>query len=507
MQLEIIPFDLSSLLEACKIIILPRAVEKNITLSFYTESTIGKMLLGDPTKLRQVLINLLSNAVKFTDSGGVKISVSQEASSETAVSAETSVTLMFTITDSGIGMTKEQIEKIYEPFMQADISTTRKYGGTGLGLAITKRILDLMNSSLDIESVPDIGTTISFKITFETTEIHEETAEGNVSAKELRKPTFEGEVLVCEDNRTNQRVIIEHLERVGLKAEIAENGLVGIDKVQERIDRGEKPFDLIFMDIHMPVMDGIEATPKIIGLGTGTPVVAMTANIMNDDREKYRALGMKDYVGKPFASQKLWGCLLKYLKPVSFEDVGENEKDADRKLQEQLKADFVKNNQKVFSEITEALAGGDITLAHRLAHNIKSNAGYIGRPALQKAAAEAEAALKGGENRITEEQLAVLEKELTAVLEKLKPYLKEAAEPSRSGVVLDGDRALELLEKLEPLLKSGNPECLKLIDDLRMVPGSEEVIRHMDDFYFSAAAKALSELKAGMEKTTTPQRQ
>ena len=493
MQLEIIPFDLPGLFETCKIIILPRAIEKNLNLRFYSGPLTGKMLLGDPTRLRQVLINLLSNAVKFTDSGGVRLSAAIEGSTESTV------TLRFTIKDTGIGMTEDEIQRIYEPFMQGDISTTRKYGGTGLGLAITKKILDLMDSELEIESIPGIGTTINFMLTLATTETTEESDKTGGTVKELKKPTFEGEVLVCEDNRTNQRVIIEHLERVGLKVEIAENGEKGIEKVQKRIDRGEKPFSLIFMDIHMPVMDGIEATGKIIELGTGSPIVAMTANIMSDERERYKTLGMKDYVGKPFTSQELWSCLLKYLKPVSFADIGESEKADDNRLQKQLKTDFVRGNQGTFGEITDALSAGDITLAYRLVHNVKSNAGYIGSTALQKAAAEAEASLRGGENRLTEGQLDDLEAELKAALEELKPYLNETAELPRAAVIYDGEKARELLEKLEPLLRSGNPECLKLVDGLRMIPGSEELIRQIDDFYFRAAEKTLSELKHKLE--------
>jgi len=496
-ELETIPFSLRVLLSYCKDAIMPRAVGKNIDLQFYAESSFGKILLGDPTKLRQILLNLLSNAVKFTDAGSVKLTVSIK--NET----KEDVTLHFEVKDSGIGMTPEQSIKILEPFAQADVSTTRKYGGTGLGIPLTKKLIELMGGKLDIESELGTGTTISFELTLSTTDIEPATSEAGNAVKELNKPTFKGEVLVCEDNRMNQRVIIDHLHRVGLNVEIAENGHEGIVKVQERFDKDMKPFDLILMDIHMPVMDGMEAASKIIQMGTGTPIVAMTANIMADDREVYKKTGMDGYVGKPFTSQELWRCLLKYFTPVSFTRSNENKKaDTITDLQKQLKTDFVTNNQSRFDEIKNAMDVNDITLAHRLVHTLKSNAGLIGETALQKAAVKVEAALKGGENLVTDEEINVLRRELSSALDGLSPYLTETTGYTQpdTTVNLDAVTVRKLLKELEPLLNSGNPECLKMIDDLRGLPGSGELIRQMEDYDFDAAANTLSELKADIEK-------
>jgi len=315
---------------------------------------------------------------------------------------------------------------------------------------------------------------------------------------------FVGDVLVCEDNSMNQYVIAEHLKRVGLDAEIVENGQKGIDSVQRRIDRGQKPYDLIFMDIHMPVMDGIEATPKIAQLDTGTPIVAMTANIMSDDREKYRALGMVDCVGKPFTSQELWQCLMKYLRTAGSMNVSTEEKD-NAELLNQLKSDFVISNLTTMSEITGAIAAGDIVLAHRLVHTIKSNAGYVGKPTLEKAAADVEAALKNGENRTSTEQMNALRINMSEALDEFAPYMDAASGSGQKvrskspGAACDSEGIRELIGKLEPLLKSGNPECLKLIDELQTVPGSGEIIVQMKEFYFGKAARLLSEMKKNLE--------
>jgi len=495
MDLDVIPFDLNELIKACKFTVSPKAVEKNINLYFHTESSVEKRLLGDSTKLKQVLINLLSNAIKFTEKGEVILSVIIENSTEE------NVTLRFEVKDSGIGISPEQIKKIFDPFVQADVSTTRKYGGTGLGMTITKRILDLMNSKLEIDSTLGAGTTVRFSLTFDTIDISDESTETSVTM-ELEKPIFEGTVLVFEDNRMNQWVIIEHLERIGFTVEIANNGQEGIDKIKSRADKGEKPYDLVFMDIHMPVMDGIEATPKIIEMKTGSPIVAMTANIIAKDRALYKAIGMDDYVGKPFTSQDLWHCLLKYLKPIGFTKAGGNEKEGDDDLQKQLKADFVKDNQNRFNEIIAAIDAGDITLAHRMVHNLKSNSGLIGRSDLHKIASNVEASLRDGENLTTEGQLDALRFELHAALGEMASYKESTAAKQRETETTDElgtEKARELIERLEPLLASGNPECLDLVDALRSIPGSEELIQQIEDFYFSAASELLKKLKERME--------
>ena len=494
-EFETIPFDLRELLKSCKSVIMPKAVEKNIDLQFYAESSFGKILLGDPTKLRQVLLNLLSNAVKFTASGSVKLSVTVVSESDN------DVILHFMVNDTGIGMTPEQVAKIFDPFAQADASTTRKYGGTGLGMAIARNTLDLMGSRLIVDSEPGEGTSIEFELTLNTTDKRPEMLEMSNLADNLDKPAFEGDVLVCEDNHVNQRVIIDHLGRVGLNVEIAGNGQEGIDKIQARIDKGMTPFDLILMDIHMPVMDGMEATQKIIQMGTGTPVVAMTANIMSDDKEMYTTAGMADYVGKPFTSQELWRCLLRFLVPVGFTATTEkSEEDEDKEFLNKLKADFLTTNQNRFNEILHALDSEDITLAHRLAHSLKSNAGLIGKTTLQKTAAETERMLKDGECKVTEAQLNNLRIELYAVLDELSRNLTQVPANEQADEVTSINTSVmwKVLGDLEPLLKSGRPESRKMIDDIKAIPGSDELIRHMEDYDFDAAAIALSDLTGAL---------
>ena len=517
MDLEAIPFSLSEVLTRCQSIISPKALGKGILLHFYAEPTVGRMLIGDPTRLGQALVNILGNAVKFTNVGAIKLSATIK------LTTEHSSSIHFEIRDSGIGMTPEQINKIFEPFTQADSSTTRKYGGTGLGLSITRNIVELMGGKLHVVSAPGIGSKFSFDLTFKTIETPDDMFAPDYAGNIIEKPAFNGEtILVCEDNGMNQIVIRDHLAKVGLQTVIAENGQIGVEAVKRRIENGDSPFDLIFMDIHMPVMDGIEATPRILRLGTGTPIVAMTANIMADDKELYKSIGMSGYVGKPFSSQELWRCLLKHLKhdyPAAAVNDGSTTDANDTKSESyspserlsgetipsqeevdlllKLKTIFYNENREKLSEITAAIDVSDIKLAHRLAHTLKSNAGQIGKMALQKAASDVEILLKDGNNLTTKAHMDALADEIDAVLRELAPLAETEPTSLTEAVVTEFDikKARKLFTELEPLLKSGNPECLNLIDDLRAIPESGELIRRIEDFEFESAVSTLTELK------------
>jgi len=492
MELENIPFDMHELIASCQTLIMPKAVEKGLLLHFYAEPFMGKRPLGDPTRLRQVLVNLLSNAIKFTASGIIKL--------ETDVinSANNTMTMSFAVIDSGIGMTSGQVSRVFEPFMQADSTTTRKFGGTGLGLSISKKMVTLMGGDLSVESTPGIGSRFSFELTFDTIDVSDD--EGffeKIVFDDLERPVFEGEILLCEDNVMNQQMICDHLARVGFKTVVAENGKIGVDMVESRAKKGERQFDLIFMDMHMPVMDGLEAASKILELDLNIPVVALTANIMSNDVEIYKRSGMNDYVGKPFTSQELWRCLMKYFEPIGWQTVNNTQHtQAENELRRRLTANFVKSNQTKISEMKDALSGNDTKTALRLSHTLKNNAAQLGKTLLQKAAAEIELQIKDGKT-ISAQQIAALETELSAALAELTQRLDEIpqSEAAVPAGPLDGESVQELFEKLLPLLQSGDPACLELTDSLRRIPGSGELIEQMENLDFIRAEALLAELK------------
>ena len=509
MELEKIPFDMHELIKTCRTLVMPKALDKGILLHFYAEPSLGKKPLGDPVRLRQALLNLLFNAVKNTNTGMVKLHIAIIERNEK------SVTIHFEVKDSGVGMTGEQIEKIFDPFTQAETGAAHKHGSTGLGLTVTKKIVEMMGGNLLVESAPGVGSKFSFDLTFDTIDMSGgDLREKNNEFNELEKPVFEGEVLLCEDNLMNQQVICEHLARVGLKTVVADNGRIGLDIVKSRMEKGEKQFDLIFMDMHMPVMDGLEASAKITELGIRVPIAAMTANIMFNDREIYRISGIIDHVNKPFTSQELWRCLMKYFKPVNWQVVDERRQtQAEIELHQRLAANFLKENRNVFGEITRALNEGDIKLAYRLAHNLKSNAAHLGKFLLQQAAAEAEQQLKDGKNNITRHQMNILETELNAALAQIAAGLDVnlAEEDGNSGEAealstetvpggqFDAQAAEKLFEKLEPMLEMGNLECRELIDSLRMIPQTGELRRQIDNLDFEDALVTLSKLKKNLD--------
>jgi signal transduction histidine kinase/response regulator of citrate/malate metabolism len=490
-ELESIPFDLPDIFSHCQSLIVPKVEEKGITLYCYAEPSLGKKLLGDPVRLRQALINLLSNAVKFTNSGTVKLLAS------ITKSAEGQATIHFEVKDSGIGMTPEQTQRIFKAFVQGDGSITRKFGGTGLGLAITKNIIDLMGGVLLVESTPGVGSRFSFDLTFPLVDDVAEIPTRDIILKSFEKPYFKGEVLICEDNSLNQQVICDHLARVGLSTVVAQDGKEGVDIVSKRLLDGDKPFDLILMDIHMPVMDGLEAASRIKEIGSKTPVVAVTANIMSNDVELYKESGMSDCLGKPFTSHELWKCLVKYI-PVTGYSVSDGiaTSEEDRLLQERFKNDFIKINRDMFTRISELIDSPsfeNIKSAHRLAHSLKSNAGQIGEQRLRDIAGEVENALKDGKVMLNEFQLNNLNTELQSVLDKLS-LLPASPQPDVKKIN-DHGKIREAVAKLEPLLVTKNPECEDFVDIMSAFYGTELLVSYLEKFKFKQATEELAILK------------
>jgi len=489
-KLEKIPYDLQDVISQCQSAILPKAAEKGIILYCHAEPLGNKALLGDPVRLRQIFMNLLSNAIKFTNTGSVKF-----LSSVRSIDDKQAV-IGFEVKDSGIGMTPEQISNIFKPFMQADETVTRNFGGTGLGLSITKNILDLMGGQLSVESKPGEGSVFSFELTFDVLDASVIEQMGTSSPGKVERPNFKGDVLVCEDNGLNQQVICEHLIRVGLKTTVAHNGQEAVNIIKERLD---KPFDLIFMDIHMPVMDGLEASSIIADMGVETPIIALTANIMSNDLEMYKKSGMLDYIGKPFTSQDLWKCLLKYFSVISYTSVSEHSHDKqEAQSLNQLKIYFARSNRDVVEKITRAVEEYDLKLAHRIVHTLKGNAGQIGETALQEAAAITEVFIKDEDIPGTRVQIANLETELRVVLYKLAPLINEADEVIKSKTT-NPEQIKQIAMELEPMLAKSNPECMNYLDDIRAIPGAEKLAGFVQDFEFKKALEELSKLKEGWE--------
>ena len=497
MELEKIPFDVSEVFKLCRLISSPKAREKGLTLFCYAEPSVGRTLLGDPTRLRQILLNLLSNAIKFTNNGMVKLLCAITGKTENTI------TMHFEVKDSGIGMTENQLGKVFNPFTQADDSTTRKFGGTGLGLTITKSFVELMGGVLNVESTFGLGSRFSFELLFNTIDSATNASRAAASVNVDEKPIFSGEVLVCEDNTLNQMVISDHLLKVGLKSVIAANGKIGVDLVKKRVKNNEKPFDLIFMDIHMPELDGLEAAKQIFEIDIKTPIIALTANIMTNDRETYIKAGMCDCLPKPFVAYELWSCLLKYLHPVSMSVI---KKEVDFAEEEEQKMElitaFVNGNKSAYKDLNDAIEEGNKKLAHRIAHTLKGVAGIVGQTKLSNAAQTVEQTLAGENLELLNKQMKTLEVELNAALRELTPIAEGYAEKIKVQHVngfLDKDNALRVLDILDGLLEEDSFDCLNHLIDLRSIPGAEQLINQVENMKFKQARETLAALRKQVE--------
>ena len=293
-----------------------RAAENDIGFFVEYESAIPETIISDPVRVRQILINLVGNSIKFTKSGYVKTQIHLDEGDST------NPMLHFKVIDTGIGMTEEQRSRLFRPFTQADYSTTRKFGGTGLGLTICKRLVEILGGTIDVTSVPGLGSSFFFSIPTgplknvkllqspsEYAEIAEaESSEQAQSAGEAARETLAARVLLAEDGVDNRRLISHHLKKAGVNVTTAENGKLAYDKATSAKDSGV-PFDLIFMDMQMPVMDGYQATSRLRQDGYSGPIVALTAHAMNGDRQKCITAGCDEYLTKPIDPQKLFAMI------------------------------------------------------------------------------------------------------------------------------------------------------------------------------------------------------
>ncbi len=276
-----------------------RAKDKQLAFDVRYVGAVPEMIVSDPTRLRQVLMNLVGNAIKFTDAGGVKVIVSMTDP------AKGLPRLRFDVVDTGMGLTQKQQDALFRPFVQADESTTRKFGGTGLGLTISKRLAEMLGGDITIRSVPGAGST--FSLTVQTGDLSgvkmiesplaEASEQGNREEFWNVAQQLSGRVLVAEDGPDNRVLISFYLEHAGLDVTLVENGRLACDAALSAASDG-KPYDLILMDMQMPEMDGYAATTLLRELKYAGPIVALTAHAMGGDREKCLACGCDDFAVK-----------------------------------------------------------------------------------------------------------------------------------------------------------------------------------------------------------------
>ncbi len=308
LQLEHIDFNLSNVMDELENLIKYDALEKGLAFSVNIEDDVPMFLIGDPLRLRQVLINLCSNALKFTDKGELRIDLKVKQSDPESVS------LLFSVTDTGIGLNPEHHKNLFDAFAQADSSTTRKYGGTGLGLTICKKMVDLMGGDIWVDSEPGKGSVFSFTVHLDKQKnqiqaVHQK--QDNISLEKALLKLQGAHILVVEDNALNQEVAIDLLNGNGMIVTVANNGEEALSILEN------KTFDGVLMDCQMPVMDGYATTRKIRAQQRfkSLPVIALTANAMKGDREKVLESGMNDHISKPIHPNEMFTVMSKWISP------------------------------------------------------------------------------------------------------------------------------------------------------------------------------------------------
>jgi len=312
--LEKISFRLGTVLDNLGSLVAVKLAEKKLELNVQLPAELaGRTFSGDPLRLGQILLNLTGNAIKFTERGAIAIRGSLEDE------APDGVQLRFTVCDSGIGIGPDELPRLFTAFEQADGSMTRKYGGTGLGLAISKRLVHMMGGTIGVTSEPGIGSTFWFTVCLDNAlpEAAPLSAQADRAESEIRTRHAGKRVLLAEDEPISQEVSRGLLEEVGLQVELAEDGAAAVDMAK----RGD--YALIVMDMQMPVLNGIEATEAIRAMGCRqVPILAMTANAFEEDRQRCLQAGMNDFVAKPVDPEVLFVTLLKWLDQEAVSEAG-----------------------------------------------------------------------------------------------------------------------------------------------------------------------------------------
>jgi PAS domain S-box-containing protein len=393
------------------LLVQPQSRAKGLPVNSYVSPDLPSLLKGDAHRLRQILTNLMTNAIKFTERGEITLNV------ELVCESNNMLTVRFAVSDTGIGMRPDQITALFSPFVQADASTTRKYGGTGLGLTISKQLVDLMGGKVGVNSREGHGSTFWFTVVFETATAGEkafvgEPAEPFVVEQPLAFPSArEGRILVVEDNHTNQLVVLAQLQKLGYKADAVPDGSEAVEAVK----RGR--YDLVLMDCEMPVMDGYEATRQIrTSLQSVIPIVSLTADVTSSARERCLRAGMNGYLSKPLELPQLAKMLDRWMPVAPVRALQDPFLDATRETTEctfneesvlrrlmgdrQLASSIVKGFLDDFpiqlTNLRKLLSEGDAPAVRLHAHALKGASATVGADFLRSITSTIEEAASAG---------------------------------------------------------------------------------------------------------------
>ncbi len=439
MEFDNVDFNLPDMLTEFSKSFALAAGKKGLKYEVHVAKNVPSVLRGDPGRLRQVLINLTGNALKFTERGKIELSV------ELVRDLGQEAIIKFSVRDTGIGIPKDKLDILFQKFSQVDISISRKFGGTGLGLAISKKIVELMDGQIGVESEEGKGSIFWFTVKLPKGKQSESFPEAakkedgqKVPARDIR---LKGRVLVVEDNPVNQKVVMGFLKRLGVRAEAVNNGKEAVE-VLEMI-----PYDLVLMDIQMPVMDGFSATRAIRSrdsrvLNRQIPIIAVTAHAFKEEVSKCIDAGMNDYLSKPIESQRLKEVLVKWLPVCSEDELARQDSDREKgvssvqgmspdktdlpifdkddflertmndlELGRQVLEMFLESGSQLLDSLEEAIKNENSQEVMRIAHSLKGSSGNVGAKRLSEFALLLERMSKEGNLSEIMERFHQLKKE------------------------------------------------------------------------------------------------
>ncbi|WP_394251057.1 ATP-binding protein [Vibrio profundi] len=518
LNIESAPFKLSVLLEELEDIVLIKALEKSLTLNLSTDPDVPNGIVGDSVRVYQVLLNLLGNAVKFTQAGSVSLHVSL------VEQFDDQVRLRFNVCDTGIGISVEQQDNLFEAFSQADASTTRKYGGTGLGLNISQKLVSAMNGHINVASEVGQGSCFTVDLSFPLAEESFNQVDYTLRSV-VDLDLAQARILLVEDNVTNQELALAFLDKFNTVVDVANQGEEAIERVKAQ------DYDAILMDLQMPVMDGFEATKQIRNINLKVPIIAMSANVIGDVKKKANDSGMNDFVEKPVIINRLAAALGRWVNgesvPVSEADdirsYAENDEsndvfnvalgltycNHDKSLLEKLMKRFNNQIDDIIPQYRQLIEQGEPQELERLSHTLKSTSGAIGASQTSQLFSELETYFGDvAEQGNAEPELQKLSEALWALRKQFNEYWdkQELRGKQNSEDVSDTKStnsvsiSIEGFARLESLLENYDVEALEVLQSLiEQHPDNrkqlEPISALIEDYEFESALDHLKRIQ------------
>ncbi|AMK75715.1 MULTISPECIES: PAS domain-containing protein [Methylomonas] len=524
MHLDSVPFLLEEMLDNVFSTMSELCASKGIALIRPPENQTLHPVVGDPQRLRQILINLIGNAIKFTEHGEVRVTLT-----ELRRSAQQTC-LQFSISDTGIGMNAEKQAKLFQAFSQGDSSVTRNYGGTGLGLIISKQLVEQMGGTISVSSQENLGSTFTFSVKLGITSLAsirnaQYQQKHPIDTSKLRHISG-ARVLLVEDNEVNRIVAIELLEQAHLQVDVAENGEIALSKLQQT------DYDCVLMDVQMPVMDGYQTTKRLRAIpGCQTlPVIAMTANAMSNDRNKCLQADMDDFVSKPILPETLYATLVKWILPRAGEKTQINPNGDEREthplpylygidttaglqhtagnrtVYRKVLLKFAENHADTMNDIDQAFTRNDYDKAYQLVHTLKGLVGSLGALQLQSHLVRLEESLVDYRPNIAnvphiDSNIAVTTLEMAKVINSINSTLADNerlgnAQPRFSTLETRQQLAI-LIDKLQTFDSDSDQQLdriLARIDDKTLIQTLLPIKKQIANYQFVDAAQALNHI-------------